>query len=85
MQALQIAQGLHITIKKNNTLFSSYITCKESSCKKDLHLKYKSYWNLLSTLPKDSKQQYFTDFFKVIIVTIKKTWKSIKSTISMRI
>ena len=43
MQALQITQGLQITIKKNNTLFSSYITCKESSCKKDFHLKYKSY------------------------------------------
>ena len=43
MQALQITQGLHITIKKNNNLFSSYITCKGISCKKDLHLKYKSY------------------------------------------
>ena len=37
-----ITHGLQISIKKNNTLFSRYTRCKESSHKKDLHLKYKS-------------------------------------------
>ena len=68
-----ITQGLQIFIKKKNTLFSRYIRCKESSHKKDLHSKYKSYQNLLSTLLKDSKQQYFTDFFKSNNNDIKKT------------
>ena len=59
-----ITQGLQKSTKKKNTLFSKYIRCKESSHKKDFHSKYKSYQNLLSTLLKGSKQQYFTDFFK---------------------
>ena len=59
-----ITQGLQIFIKKKNALFSRYIRCKESSHKKGLHLKYKSYRYLLSTLLEDSKQQYFTDFFQ---------------------
>ena len=46
-----ITQGLQIPIKKG-------------SHKKDLHLKDKSYRNLLSTLLKDSKQQYFTVFLQ---------------------
>ena len=36
----------------------------ESSHKNNLSLKYKSYCNLISTLLKDSKQWYFTYFFK---------------------
>ena len=37
-----ITEGLQISIKKKNSLFSRYTRCKESSHKKDLHLKYKS-------------------------------------------
>ena len=65
-------------------LFSRYVRCKESSHKKNLYLKYKSYQNLLSTLLKDYKQQYFTDFFKSNNSDIKKTWKGIKSFISVK-
>ena len=79
-----ITQGLQISIKKKNTLFSRYITCKERIHEKDLHLKYKSYRNLLSTLLKDSKQKYFTDFFKSNNNDIKKTWNGIKSIISIK-
>ena len=80
-----ITQGLQISIKKKNTLFSRYIKCKESSRKRDLHSKYKSYQNLLSTLLiKDSKQQCFNDFFKSNNNDITKTWKGIKSITSMK-
>ena len=68
-----ITQGLQISIQKKNTLFSRYIGCEESSHKTDLHLKYKSYRNLFSTLLKDSKQTYFTDLFKSNNNDIKKT------------
>ena len=78
-----ITQGLLISIKKN-TLFSIYIRCTESSHKKNLHLTYKSYQNLLSTLLKDSKQQHFTYFFKSNNNDIKKTWEGIKSIISAK-
>ena len=84
-QKTWITQGLQISIEKKNTLFIfRYIRCKESSRKNDFHLKYKSYWNLLSTLLKDSKQQYFTDFFKSNNNGIKKNWKGIKFIISKK-
>ena len=82
-QKIWITQGLQISIKKKNTPFSRYIRCKESSRKKGLHLKYKFHRSLLSTLLKHSKQQYFTDFFKINNNDIKKTWKHIKAIISM--
>ena len=68
-----ITQGLQIPIKKKEYSFFQIIRCKEGSHKKDLHLKDKSYRNLLSTLLKDSKQQYFTGFFKSNKNDIKKT------------
>ena len=52
--------------------------------KKNLHLQYKNYRNLLSTLLKGSKQTYFSFYFKDNIKDIKKTWKGIKSVISMK-
>ena len=51
----------------------------ESSHKNNLSLKYKSYCNLISTLLKDSKQWYFTYFFKSNNNDIKKGIKSITS------
>ena len=47
-------------------------------------MQYKNYRNLLSTLLKDSKQTYFSSYFKDNIKDIKKTWKGIKSIISMK-
>ena len=76
-------QGLWISIKKKNTLFSRYIRCNEGSGKKDLYLKYRFYWNLLSIFLKDFKQQYYTEFFKSNN-NIKKTWKGTKSIISLK-
>ena len=52
--------------------------------KKNLHLQYKNYRDLLSTLLKGSKQTYFSFYFKDNIKDIKKTWKGIKSVISMK-
>ena len=53
--------------------FPDILNVSKAAIKKDLHSKYKPYRNLLSTLLKDSKQQYFTDFFKSNNNGIKKT------------
>ena len=48
------------------------------------HNNYKSHRNLLSTLLKKAKEKYFTNFFNENIKDIKKTWKGIKTLISMK-
>ena len=48
------------------------------------HNNYKNYRNLLSTLLKRAKEEYFTNFFNENIKDIKKTWKGIKTLISMK-
>ena len=79
-----ITKGLQVSIKKKNSIFRKYIRCQNKILKKDLHLQYKNYRNLLSTLLKDSKETYFSSYFKDNIKDIKKTWKGIKSVISMK-
>ena len=48
------------------------------------HNNYKNYRNLLSTLLKRAKEKYFTNFFNENIKDIKKTWKGIKTLVSMK-
>ena len=48
------------------------------------HNNYKSYINFLSTLLKRTKEKYFTNFFNENIKDIKKTWKGIKTLVSMK-
>ena len=75
---------LQKSISIKNKLFSDYINKKDLSQKTELHIKYKSYRNMLSTLMKKSKQNYFTKLFENILKNIKNTWKGIKSMISMK-
>ena len=50
-----ITKGLQVSIKKKNSIFRKYIRRQNKILKKDLHLEYKNYTNMLSTLLKDSK------------------------------
>ena len=59
-----ITMALQKSISIKNKLFSDYINKKDLSQKTELHIKYKSYRNMLSTLMKKSKQNYFTNFLK---------------------
>ena len=77
--------ALQKSISIKNKLFSDYINKKDLSQKTELHIKYKSYRNMLSTLMKKSKQNYFTKFFENNLKNLKNTWKGIKSIISMKI
>ena len=58
-------------------MFRKYIRCQNKILKKDLHLQYKNYTNLLSTLLKDSKQTHFSSYFKDDIKDIKKSGKAL--------
>ena len=52
--------------------------------KVELHQKYKNYRNIIATLMKKSKQNYFTKYFACNIKNLKYTWKGIKSIISLK-
>ena len=79
-----ITQGLQNSIKKKNNIYSKFVKCKNKIMKELHHNNYKSYWNLLSTLLKRAKEKYFTNFFNENIKDIKKTWKGIKTLVSMK-
>ena len=52
--------------------------------KEVFYTKYKKYRNFLSTLMKKSKQAYYDKYFERNSNNIKKTWKGIKSLISLK-
>ena len=79
-----ITQGLQNSIKKKNNIYSKFVKCKNKIMKEFHHNNYKNYRNLLSTLLKRAKEEYFTNFFNENIKDIKKTWKGIKTLVSMK-
>ena len=79
-----ITRGLQNSIKKKNNIYSKFVKCKNKIMKEFHHNNYKNYRNLLSTLLKRAKEKYFTNFFNENIKDIKKTWKGIKTLVSMK-
>ena len=72
------------SISIKNSIFKKYINKKDPHIKEELHQKYKNYRNIIATLMKKSKQNYFTKYFESNIKNLKNTWKGIKSIISLK-
>ena len=77
-----ISKGIKVSIDVKNKLLSKYIKAKDPIAKSLFQQKYKIHRNMLSTLMKRSKTNYFTNFFNENINNIKNTWKGIKNLIS---
>ena len=58
-----INTALKKSISTKNKLFRNFIDRQDLTQKNEIHIKYKSYRNILSTLMKSSKQNYFTKSF----------------------
>ena len=77
----KIKPGLPLLSKNLFLVRSNYVEIslikKDLTQKTELHIKCKSYRNMLSTLMKKSKQNYFTTFFenKLILKILKKASK----------
>ena len=80
----RITTALQKSSSIKNKLFSGFINKKDLTQKTELHIKYKSYRNMLSTLMKKSKQNYFIKVFEKNLKNLKNNWKGIKSIISMK-
>ena len=76
--------GLQKSISVKNKLLTNFINKKDPILKEECHTNYKKYRNLLSTFVKKSKQIYYDRYFERNQNNIKKTWKGIKSGISLK-
>ena len=79
-----ISSGLQRSIAIKNQLFGKFIKSTNSIIKEKLHNDYKSYRNMISTLLKQSKKNYYDKYFKDNINNMKNTWKGIRSIISLQ-
>ena len=74
----------NILLKRKIIYAQKFVKCKNQKLKEFYDYNCKTYRNLLSTLLKRAKEKYFTKFFIEDIKDIKKTWKEIKSLVSMK-
>ena len=79
-----ITPALQKSITVKNHLLKKFINCNDSQTKEQLHTRYKEYRNLLSTLLKRSKTNYYNHYFDINWNNIKNTWKEIKSLLSIK-
>ena len=79
-----LTPDLQKSISVKNKLLSDFIKKKDPTIKAELHLKYKNHRNLISTLLKRSKQNYYKKYFESNLNNSKNTWKGIESIITMR-
>ena len=84
LNKLWIIEALQNSIKKKNNIYSKFMKCKNKIMREYHHNNYKNYRNLLSTFLKWAKEKHLTNFFNENIKDIKKTWKGIKTLVSMK-
>ena len=68
-----INPALRKSIFKTNNLLKTFITAKDPQVKERYHKDYKDYRNMLSTILKQSKTNYYNHYFET-------NWSSIKNT-----
>ena len=81
---LWITPALQKSLTVKNHRLKKFINCNDSQTKEHLHTRYKEYRNLLSTLLKRSKTNYYNPYFDINWNNIKNTWKEIKSILSIK-
>ena len=79
-----ITPALQKPISVKNSHLKKLINCNDSQTKEHLHTRYKEYRNLLSTLLKRSKTNYYNLYFDINWNNLKNTWKKIKSILSIK-
>ena len=67
---------------KNLALVNPPINSKDLQTKEIFHEQYKDYRNMLSTLLKKGKANYYNQYFEANMNNTKNTWKGIKSIIT---
>ena len=79
-----ITPALQKSISIKNNLLKKFITAKDSEVKETYHNEYKDYRNMLSTILKQSKTNYYNHYFETNWNSIKNTWKGLKSILNIK-
>ena len=79
-----ITPALQKSISIKNNLLKKFITAKDPQVKERYHKEYKDYRNMLSTIFKQSKTNYYNHYFEANWNSIKNTWKGIKSILNIK-
>ena len=79
-----ITPALQKSISIKNNLLKKFITAKDPQINERYHKEYKDCRNLLSTILKQSKTNYYNHYFESNWHSIKNTWKGIKSIIIIK-
>ena len=66
-----ITLGLQKSISIKKHLLTKSIKLKDATLKNEAQIKFKRYRNLLSTLMKESKKSYFTNYFQNNLISLK--------------
>ena len=79
-----ITPAIQKSITAKNKLLKNFINAKDSQTKETFHRQHKDYRNMLSTLLKKSKSNYYKKYFRANMNNIKNTWRGIKSIITIK-
>ena len=79
-----ITPALQKSIFNKNNLLKKFITAKDPQVKEKYHKEYKDYRNMLSTILKQSKTNYYNHYFETNWNSIKNTCKGIKSILNIK-
>ena len=79
-----VTPALQKSISIKNNLLKEFITAKDSQVKGRYHNEYKDYRNMLSTILKRSKTNYYSHYFETNWNSIKNTWKGLKSILNIK-
>ena len=79
-----ITGGILKSLKKRRDLHNRFIRAKTTDNKEILFNRFKVYRNMLVTLIRKSKQNYFNKYFSDNIKNLRETWKGIKNIIQMK-
>ena len=77
-----ITAGILKSITKRDFYLRKFIKAKNPEIKTELHNTFKSYCNLIVTLCRRSKTNYYTGYFNQFSADMRKTWSGVRELIS---
>ena len=82
-QSPWITSGILKSMKIRDKLYKSFVLEKNNPQKDQIFQKYKKYRNMVLTLTRKSKKNYYSNYFSTHNSNIKKTWEGIRELVNM--
>ena len=79
-----ITTGILKSLKKRRDFHNRFIRAKNIENKQELYSCFKKYRNMLVTLIRKSKENYFSKYFSDNVKNLRQTWKGIRNIIEMK-